>query len=207
VEVALDFDFPPNEDVGSSTFTGLNFRINSFPQLTIERFTGKLWVTWADDSHGQYTDDGESIKTNGDNFVSGSNDGKHWSSPVTVGTAQDEVFGAIAALGGRVIVGSYTRNYDPNGNFLDFAIWSGWGNGVGSAPIRRVTTASEDPNVQFVGIGLVSGQILQGEFIGDYTGLAIGADFMVHPAWCDFRGNPGVNTPNQDLYTQSLSAS
>src|SRR5262249_31223144 len=61
VEVHSDFDFPPNEDVGSSTLTGLNFRINSFPQLTIDRLTGKLWVTWADDSHGQYTADGESI--------------------------------------------------------------------------------------------------------------------------------------------------
>ena len=104
------------------------------------------------------------------------------------------------------LVGSYTRHYDPNGIFLDFAIWSGWGNGVGSAPIRRVTSVSEDPNVQFVGIGLESGDVLQGEFVGDYNGLAIGADFRVHPAWTDFRGRPGVNTPNQDLYTQSLSA-
>ena len=205
VEVSLDFDFPTNEDVGTEALTGLNFRINSFPQMTIDRLTGQLWLTWADDRNGAYNGI-ESIKTNGDNFVTSSTDGKHWSNPVKVGTADDEVYGAIAALGGRVVVSSYTRHYDPTGFLLDFAMWKGQGDRVGNAHIERITTASEDPNVQFVGIGLITGDTLQGEFIGDYTAIAIGTDFKVHPAWTDFRGNPGVNTPNQDLYTQSLSA-
>ncbi len=205
VEASLDFDFPTNEDVGSATLTGLNFRINSFPQMTIDRLTGKLWVTWADDRNGSYGGS-ESVKTNGDNFVISSSDGRHWSGLTRVGTANDEVFGAIAALGGRVVVSSYTRHYDPSGFFLDFAMWKGWGNGIGSAPIQRVTTVSEDPNVQFVGVGLITGDTLQGVFIGDYTAIAIGIDFKVHPMWTDFRGNPGTNTPNQDAYTQSLSA-
>ena len=34
-------------------------------------------------------------------------------------------YGAIAALGGRVVVSSYTRHYDPAGIFLDFAMWKG----------------------------------------------------------------------------------
>jgi hypothetical protein len=204
-EVSLDFDFPPNEDVGRSTLTGLNFRINSFPQMAYDRLTGKLWVTWADDRNGQY-DGFTSIKTNGDNFVVSSSDGKHWSTPTKVGTADDEVYGAIAAVGGRVALTSYTRHYDPTGINLDFAMWTGWGSGVGSAPIQRVTTASENPNVQFVGVGLLSGQTLQGEFIGDYTAVAMGLDFKVHPCWTDFRGNPALNTPNQDAVTQSLSA-
>jgi hypothetical protein len=204
-EVSLDFDFPPNEDVGRSTLTGLNFRINSFPQMAYDRLTGKLWVTWADDRNGQY-DGFTSIKTNGDNFVVSSSDGKHWSTPTKVGTADDEVYGAIAAIGGRVALTSYTRHYDPTGINLDLAMWTGWGSGVGSAPIQRVTTASENPNVQFVGVGLLSGQILQGEFIGDYTAVAMGLDFKVHPCWTDFRGNPALNTPNQDAVTQSLSA-
>lgn len=205
VEAALDFDFPTNEDVGTEALTGLNFRINSFPQLTYDRLAGRLWLTWADDRNGQYAG-AESIKTNGDNFVINSSNGTHWSGPVKVGTAQDEVYGAIAALAGRVVVTSYTRHYDASGFFLDMAMWSGSGSRVGSAPIRRVTTVSEDPNVQFVGIGLITGKTLQGEFIGDYTGVAMGLDFKVHPAWTDFRGNPALNTPNQDLYSQSISA-
>jgi hypothetical protein len=204
-EAALDFDFPTNEDVGRSTLTGLNFRNNSFPQMAYDRLTGKLWISWSDDRNGQY-DGFTSVKTNGDNFVISSSDGKHFSGLTKVGTAQDEVFSAIAALGDRVAVTSYTRHYDPAGIGLDYAMWTGWGSAVGSAPIRRVTTATQNPNVQFVGIGLESGQILQGEFIGDYTAVAMGIDFQVHPCWTDFRGNPALNTPNQDVVTQSLSA-
>jgi hypothetical protein len=205
VEVALNFDFPPNEDVGRSTLTGLNFRINSFPQLAYDRLTGRLWITWADDRNGTY-DQGVSVKTNGDNLVVNSADGTHWSKPVTVGTAADEVYGAIAAYGGRVAVTYYTRAYDTAGIGLDYAMSVGWGNGVHSAPIRRVTTATQNPNVQFVGTGLVTGDVLQGTFIGDYSAVALGSDFKVHPVWTDFRGRPGTNTPNQDVYTQSLSA-
>ena len=102
--------------------------------------------------------------------------GNHWSDLKTVGTADDEVYGAIAALGGRVAVSSYTRHYDPSGSLLDMAMWSGFGNGVGHASTHRLTTASEDPNLQFVGVGLVTGTILQGEFIGDYTAIAMGND-------------------------------
>ena len=101
---------------------------------------------------------------------------------------------------------SYTRRWDPTGIDLDYARWTGWGSSVGSAHVQRVTTASENPNVQFVGIGLESGNVLQGEFIGDYTAVAMGLDFKVHPCWTDFRGNPALNTPNQDAYTQSRSA-
>ena len=189
-QVALDFDFPPNEDVGSSTLTGLNFRINSFPQMAYDR-------------NGSY-DGFTSVKTNGDNFVVSSSDGRHWSGLTRVGTSADEVFPAIAAVAGRVAVTSYTRTYDPAGINLDYAMWTGWGAALG--PIHRVTTVSENPNVQFVGVGLNSGDTLQGEFIGDYTAVAMGPDFKVHPCWTDFRGNPALNTPNQDVDTQSLSA-
>ena len=41
-------------------------------------------------------------------------------------------------------------------------------------------------------------------FIGDYTAIAMGTDLRLHPCWTDFRGRPGVNTPNQDAYTQSI---
>jgi hypothetical protein len=205
VEVALDFDFPPNEDVGRSTLTGENFRINSFPQMAYDRFTGRLWVTWADDRNGTYSG-GTSVKTNGDNFVVSSTDGKHWTAPVRVGTAEDEVFPAIAAQFGRVAVTYYTRHYDPSGIGLDYAMSVGWGNGVGSTPIRRITTATQNPQVQFVGVGLETGLELQGVFVGDYTAVAIGLDFKLHPCWTDFRGNPGLNTPNQDAVTQSIPA-
>jgi hypothetical protein len=204
-EVALDFDFPLNEDSGSSTLTGENFRINSFPQLTVDRLTDKLWVTWADDRDGQYTADGESIKTNGDVFLASSQNGKNWTQSRTLGTPNDEVFSAVAARGGLIAVSYYTRNYDPDGIGLDFAYQSGLGQAIGKSPVHRITTQTANPQVQFVAIGQLTGNILQGVFIGDYSAMAVGPDFKIHPCWTDFRGNPGVTLPNQDVVTQSIS--
>ncbi|GAB3166180.1 sialidase family protein [Amycolatopsis stemonae] len=201
-EVGLDFDFPVNEDVANNALTGENFRVNSFPQLTYDRVTDHLWVTWADDRNGTYTG-GKSVRTNGDAFLSGS-DGRHgWSKPAKIGTGADEVFPAVAARAGRVAVTFYTRGYDPNGIGLDYAYTTGWGDNAG--PIRRITTQTSNPQVQFVAAGAVTGKELQGVFIGDYTAAAVGADFRLHPCWTDFRGNPGRTLPNQDVVTQGLS--
>src|SRR5207253_6455546 len=81
-EVAVDYDFPFNPDVGDQTLTGENFRINSFPQFTIDPVTGLLYITWADDRNGQYDALGNSIKTNGDVFVVSSRDGRDWTAPM-----------------------------------------------------------------------------------------------------------------------------
>ena len=202
-EVSLDFDFPFSNEVGNNVLTGENFRINSFPQLAYDRITGKLWVTWADDRHGQYVN-GQSVKSNGDAFLSGSGDGTHWSAPVTLGTSSDEVFSAVAALGGHVAVSFYTRGYDPNGIGLDYAYVAGDGRDIADSPIRRITTQTANPQGQFPLIG-ADGAVLQGGFIGDYSAMAIGWDMRVHPTWTDFRGNPGVTEPNQDVVTQSFS--
>ncbi len=49
---------------------------------------------------------------------------------------------------------------------------------------------------------MITGKVLQGEFIGDYTAAAMGWDGVLHPCWTDLRGKPGVTSPNQDSYTQ-----
>ncbi|HVV18026.1 MAG TPA: sialidase family protein [Pseudonocardiaceae bacterium] len=198
-EVGLDFDFPFNDDVGNNVLTGENFRINSFPQLAYDRVTGRLWVTWADDRDGEYAN-GQSVRSNGDVFLAGSTDGRHWSRASRIGTGSDEVFPAVAALAGHVGVTFYTRHYDPNGIGLDYAYVLG-----AKGAVRRITTETSNPQVQFPGIGEESGETLQGEFIGDYTAVAVGADFRIHPMWTDFRGLPGTTSPNQDVVTQSLS--
>jgi hypothetical protein len=198
-EVALDFDFP-------ATLTGENFRLNSYPLMAYDWLTDRLWITWADDRNGRYTEDGESVRTNGDVFVVGSRKGSSgWSRPLKVGSAQDEFFPAVAAFAGRVAVSYYTRKFDPNGVGLDYAYSVGWGTGIGGAPIRRITTQTSDPRIQFVGFD-AEGNEIQGVFIGDYTDIDIGLDFRIHPCWTDFRGRPGVTAPNQDVYTQTFNA-
>ena len=206
LEVAADYDFPDNEDVGDQTLTGENFRINSFPQFMIDRQTGRLYITWADDRNGQYAADGSSIKTNGDVFVTTSSNGTQWTQLYQLGTSSDDVFPAIAAYNGRAVVTFYTRTYDPNGINLDYAYTDATGLGNEKKNnVTRITTQSANPQVQFVSVGAVSGQILQGVFIGDYTAVALGSDLKFHPAWTDFRGKPGATLPNQDAYTQAIA--
>lgn len=197
-EVTTDYDFPVNDDIVNNALTGENFRINSFPQLAYDRVTNQLWVTWADDRNGQY-DNGTSVKTNGDAILAHSFAGGPWSAPTAIGSSSDEVFPAVAAFAGQVAVSFYTRAYDPNGVGLDYAYV------VNHSPMRRLTTQTSDPQVQFVGTGAVSGKTLQGEFIGDYTAVTLGSDFRLHPFWTDFRGDPGTTLPNQDGYTQSIN--
>jgi hypothetical protein len=203
-EVATNYDFPVNEDAGTATLTGENFRINSFPQLAIDGKTGRLYVSWADDRNGQYSASGESIKTNGDVLLATSATGTAWTKLYTIGTGSDEVYPAVAVYNARFVVSYYTRAYDPNGINLDFAYTSATGLPSKLPNPTRITTQSENPQVQFVGIGLQSGDVLQGEFIGDYTAVAMGSDLVAHPMWTDFRGNPGINTPNQDAYSQAI---
>lgn len=204
--VDTNYDFPVNEAVGRATLTGENFRINSYPQLAYDPVTDRLYVSWNDDRNGSYTADGESVRTNGDNIVGTSRGGSSWSVRV-VGTPQDEVFSAVATLAGFVAVSAYTRHYDPTGIKLDYAYWKSFGpGGLSSAGIRRITTQSSDPRVQFVATAIDDpDEILQGVFIGDYTAVSIGADLRIHPCWTDFRGRPGLTSPNQDAYTQSIS--
>lgn len=204
--VDTNYDFPVNEAIGRGTLTGENFRVNSYPQLSYDPITDRLAVVWNDDRNGQYTADGESVKTNGDNIVGTSRGGSSWSVQV-VGTAQDEVFGAVASLAGFTAVTSYTRHYDPNGINLDYAYWKAFGpQRLSAQPIRRITTQSSNPQIQFVSTALDDPtEVVQGVFIGDYTAVSVGADLKIHPCWTDFRGRPGVTKPNQDAYTQSIS--
>ncbi|GIH17623.1 sialidase family protein [Rugosimonospora africana] len=195
-EVSSDFDFP-------ETLTGENFRLNSFPQLAYDRLTDRLWITWADDRDGRYSN-GSSVKTNGDTFLVGSKHGSAgWSKPVKLGSGTDEWFPAVAAVGNRVVVSYYTRTFDPHGIGVDYAYSAGWGDNLGG--LRRITTQTANPQVQFVSTD-EDGNVLQGVFIGDYSALAMGIDFVAHPCWTDFRGNPGTTDPNQDVYSQGIPA-
>ena len=205
--VDVNYNFPFDPDTGSLGLTGENFRVNSYPQLGYDPVLDRLYLTWADDRNGQYDAAGNSIRTNGDNIVFTSRNGRTWSGPTVLGSPQDEVFGAVSTLAGFVVVSSYTRAYDPGGVKLDYAYWKSFGPGaLAAAPLRRGTTESSDPRIQFVAEGLVSGEELQGVFIGDYTAVAFGPDLRFHLSWTDFRGRPGTTPPNQDAYTQALPA-
>lgn len=201
-EIAPNFDFPEDPDTGGG-LTGENFRVNSYPQLAYDTVTNKLWVTWADDRNGQYDEDGNSIRTNGDVTVASSANGTQWKVE-TIRTPADEVYPAVAVLSNRVAVSFFTRLFDQQGIGLDYAYVSAHGS-MANARVQRITTVSQNPQLQFIAQDPDTGEVFQGVFIGDYTAIAIGSDFRVHPLWVDFRGNPGTTLPNQDAYTQSIS--
>ena len=203
--VDRNYDFPLNPEIQRSGLTGENFRISSFPALALDQDTGRLFVTWADDREGQYDANGNSIKTNGNVIVVTSSNGKNWNQLYQLGTSADEVYPAIAAYNARVVVTFYTRAYDPNGIGLDYAYVDATGLGnLKHTDVTRITTQTANPQIQFLGIGAVTGDILQGVFIGDYTAVTMGSDFAFHPSWTDFRGKPGTTLPNQDAYTQAI---
>jgi hypothetical protein len=204
--VDTNYDFPFNEPLGTETLTGENFRVNSYPQLAYDEPGNRLALTWSDDRNGKYDPKtGESLRSNGDNILSFSSDGRRWTKPRVLGTPQDEVFGAVATHDGAVAVSSYTRQYAGARSVdLDYAFWSSTkGHGSDRFDLQRVTTQSSNPQIQFVGDD-DEGNEVQGLFIGDYTGVALGGDGVLHPNWTDFRGKPGTTTPNQDACSQAF---
>ncbi|GAC1444610.1 MAG: sialidase family protein [Chloroflexota bacterium] len=199
-----NYDFPANADTGRAALTAENFRISSFPNMAVDQQTGKMYVTWADDRSGYYdSKTGKSILTNGDVIVASSTNGKNWGIQ-KIGSTKDEFFPGVAAYGGKAVVTYYTRRYAYDGISLDYAYTVL--NGKSRYPeVRRITTQSSNPQIQFLDIGQTSKIVLQGVFIGDYSSVAMGSDLKFHPIWTDFRGLPGTTSPNQDVYTQSIT--
>ena len=175
---------------GRGVLTGLHFRTNTFPSLTVDRGTGKLYLAWADNSLGN------SSTTSTQVFLQSSTDGVNWSAktPLTAGP-EDKIYPWVAANDGNVIVSFYTREFAGSASKqIDYAyVKSNDGSATWSST-TRITEQSSDPGIQFT----------NGAFIGDYTGVAVGSDNIAHPIWTDFRGNPGVTSPNQDAVTIAI---
>ncbi|HET7416901.1 MAG TPA: sialidase family protein [Solirubrobacterales bacterium] len=214
-ELARVFDdancYPLNVTQDRQTLSGEQFRLNSYPSFAIDGSTGALSIAWADDqaNRGCGYEKGGSFQGATANQVKlvTSADGSAWSAPrVITDGASDKVFPAVSAGGSRTTVSYYTRGYSPNtdlckamqldldtGAFvllpgavcMDYASRS---SADGYRKETRLTTQSSNPYITFAG-----------SFIGDYTGADVAADGTTFAAWTDFRGNPGVTAPNQDV--------
>jgi hypothetical protein len=173
---------------GRGVLSGLHFRTNTFPGLTVDRVTGKLYMAWADNRMGS------TALTSVQVFVQSSSDGVSWSPIRQLTTsAADKIYPWVAANGGNVIVSYYSREWAPTGE-IDFAYVKSNDGGATWSGSTRITEESSDPSIQFA----------SGAFIGDYTGVAVGSDNVAHPIWTDFRGKPGTTSPNQDAVTAAI---
>ena len=205
---------------GRQTLNNEHFRLNSFPAFSIDPVTGHLAVAWADDQ-------GVGTCGTGGTSFSGTTSAQvklvtgAWgalSAPVTVTSGADKVFPGVAVRNGVVTVTYYTRDFaathnpatcnvkipdnapagvvsiepTPNSVCLDYAASSSTD---GFATERRLTSEGSNPYIEFA----------DGSFIGDYSQAVVGSDGIVHTAWTDFRGRPGVTSANQDVYVANLT--
>ena len=199
---------------GSPTLSGEHFRLNSYPSISIDPGTGGIAIVWADDQGGGSCGTGASsfTGTTAAKLKLVTSNGTGFAAPRIISSG-DVVFPSVAASGGKIAVSYYTRALADNnavchavtGNApgtppatsatnvcLDYAARSSTDN---FASETRLTSKSSNPYVQFA----------DGSFIGDYTQIAYGSDGVAHPTWTDFRGRPGTNTANQDVYTARFS--
>jgi hypothetical protein len=210
---------------GRQTLSDMHFRLNSYPSMSVDPVSGVISLVWTD-QQGSGT-----CGTTASSFTgTTSNQVKliraPWSTiqsaavvPVTT-SAPDKVFPSVASYNNRVVVSYYTRDYaygtgaagdvchfrtndagganvtpSPSANnvCLDYAAKS-WSAGSFSTE-KRLTGESSNPFVQFA----------DGSFIGDYSQVAMGTNGKAHASWTDFRGNPGVTSPNQDVLVANFN--
>ena len=206
------------------TLTFEQFRINSFPSLSIDRVTGDLAMVWADnEGAGNCGNGGSTFSGTTSNQVKlvTSTDGITWTAPrkITTGAA-DKVYPSVGANAGRVVVGYYTRAYSPmptaanrvcgimerdsttgivvpptDSARANAAVCLDWAVRSSTDDFAAETRVTRQSSNPYI--------LFAGSFIGDYTGTAVAADGKAVTVWTDFRGNPGLTNANQDVVVGS----
>lgn len=215
-----DLDCYPLQQPGGQdrqTLTNEQFRLNSYASLAIDPTTGQIAIVWADnEGSGNCGSGGSTFSGTTSNQVKlvTSSNGTSWSGVRRLTAGADKVFPSVGANAGVISVGYYTREFATSigsnrecgiterdtttGDFvvpedaarasavvcLDWAVKTSVDD---FASTNRVTSQSSNPYILF-----------SGSFIGDYTGTAVDSEGTTYTVWTDFRGNPGVTTPNQD---------
>jgi hypothetical protein len=208
---------------GRQTLTNQHFRLNSYPSMAIDpsgSAAGDIAIVWSDNEgvgtcgQGGYTFVGHTAARV--KLVTGT-----WGSlsgPQAITPAdKDTTFPSVGLNQGRVAVGYYvvdTGSANPACHVkipdsgAAGALWEPTADSVclhyamrvsdnGFNPGFFLTSQPSNPYVQFA----------NGSFIGDYSQVAVGPNGVAHAAWTDFRGRPGTNGPNQDVYVRSFSPS
>ena len=155
-------------------------------------------------------------------YYTRTDNGNTFSAPVALtSTVDDNVFPAIAARNGKVMVGYYTRGYAK-------AAGSGFADGARCVVAVAALGQTGIPDGTLFAVGFNGGQtnvcidyaakysadngaswgsearqssassnpwvLFAGSFIGDYTGVALDSNGKGISVWTDFRGNAGVGS-------------
>jgi hypothetical protein len=174
-------------------FSWSQFRTNSFPGFALDG--SKLHVIWSN--------------WNGSNadilYIRSTNSGTSWSSPVTIGGgASDQFYPWVGANNGNVFV-SYLDHKDDKAQRYHVSLVASSDHGAHwTVPVTVSTKDSNPAKGNRFGFPNCAP-----DFIGDYTGIAVGSDAVAHPLWMDIRkGNsPGdpVAPYDQDAFTARVT--
>jgi hypothetical protein len=231
----------PGTGQGRQTLTAQNYRIHSFPMMAVDPDTGRVHITWTDDrAHPScgYEKGGSFNPALGNTqnqvFYIRTDDGVNFSAPVPLTVPLDDnIYPAVAARDGKVLVGYYTRKYAkaeggfgtndrcsvrvdtvgqpnyPDGTLVK-AVFGSPGPLQTNVCIDYAARRSTDGGTTFGSEVRLSSEssnpwvLFTGSFIGDYTGTALDAANRGLAVWTDFRGNPGVTSANQDTVVRAL---
>jgi hypothetical protein len=202
------------------TLTGEQFRLPINPSLAIDPTTGLIAIGWTDDQGAGTCGNGGTTfsgTTSNQVKVVTSTNGTSWSLHHLTNTAPDKAFASVGANAGVLSVAYYTRDYaqTPGNTYceakvidsvtavisplstanvcLDWALKTSTDGGATWSGQTRISSVSSNPYTLFAG-----------SFIGDYEGTAVDNLGKTWTVWTDFRGNPGITSPNQDTLVGTI---
>jgi hypothetical protein len=203
-------DYPISVN-GRQTLSNSQFRVNSGGNMTVDLTSGPassstmLYIAFSDNRNGT------AASTNTDIVVVKSTDGgTSWNAPVVLTSANDQFYPwATVGADGNVRVAFSDRSYDPSNIQYGETLASSFDGGTSFSSLRVDTGLSNPNDSRFV----TNGGTTNGKatFIGDYNGLDIGSDLVLHPAWTDMRTSaypnppPGTGHKTQDAVTASVT--
>lgn len=203
-------DYPINVN-GRQTLSNSQFRVISAGNMTVDLTSGpassstSLYIAFSDNRNGTVA------STNTDIVVVKSTDGgTSWDAPVVLTSANDQFYPwATVGADGNVRVAFSDRSYDPSNIQYGETLASSFDGGTSFWSLRVDTGLSNPNDSRFV----TNGGTTNGKatFIGDYNGLDIGSDLVLHPAWTDMRTSaypnppPGTGHNTQDAVTASVT--
>ena len=221
----------PGTGQGRQTLSAQNYRIHSFPSMAVDSSTGRVHIAWTDDrAHPScgYEKGGSFNPALGNTqnqpWYIRTDDGVNFTAPVSLTAPfDDNLFPAVAARDGQVLVGYYTRKHAKaaggfgagnrcsvrvvtvnqpgfaDGTLLPVAFGTG-ANRQTNVCIDYAARKSIDGGLNFTAETRLSSEssnpwvLFTGSFIGDYTGVALDAFNRGVAVWTDFRGNPGTGS-------------
>jgi hypothetical protein len=163
---------------------GFGFRSRSHPSIAVDPATGRVYVVYASNADAAANSNSDIM------MVSSPAGGAVWTAPMRVNTdagTTHQVLPWIDVANGRIHV-IFSSRTGPSGS---------WNTQVAYAPSGPAPTFTE------VTVSAATTPVTTG-FIGDYHGIIVGPDDVVHPAWADGRTGTGGGT---DAFSMRLDFS